>query len=65
MKKWETVKEVMERTSLYRNSVMTYLDKPGISVRIGRSIRFDADAVDKALLQINELNNEDDKFKNG
>lgn len=52
MKKWETVKECCERTGLCRNSVMKYFDTPGVAVRIGRSIRFDADAVDKIMTKM-------------
>lgn len=48
MKKWETVKQTMERTNLSRTSVMRF-DKPGITTRIGKTIRFDVDALDEAL----------------
>lgn len=57
MKKWETVKQVMERTHLSRTSVMKF-DKPGITTRIGTTIRFDSDALDEALMK-GEQNNDD------
>jgi hypothetical protein len=49
MRKWETVKQAMERTHLSRNSVMKF-DRPGITTRIGKKILFDADALDEALM---------------
>ena len=48
MKKYEKVKEAMERTGFSRNMLMKF-DKPGITIRVGRTIRFDCDALDAAL----------------
>lgn len=48
MKKWETVKQSVERTGFCRATIMRF-DKPGIFVRVGRAIRIDADALDSAL----------------
>jgi hypothetical protein len=52
MKNWETVNQLRKRTSLSRNMVMRLFDKPGISVRIGRIIRFDSDGVDALLKEM-------------
>ena len=48
MKRYETVKQAMERTGLCRTSIMKF-DRKGITVRIGKAIRFDVDALDEAL----------------
>lgn len=48
MKTYETIKHAMKRTGYSRNTLMRF-DKPGITVRVGKAIRFDADALDEAL----------------
>jgi hypothetical protein len=49
MKHYEKVKGATERTGYSRNFLMANFDKPGITIRIGRTIRFDADALDAAI----------------
>ncbi|WP_026661682.1 hypothetical protein [Butyrivibrio proteoclasticus] len=53
MKKYEKVKEAMERTGFSRNTLMKF-DRPGITIRVGRTVRFDCDALDKALAESTE-----------
>ena len=53
MKRYETVNQAKERTNLSRSSLMRF-DKPGITIRVGRAIRFDVDALDKALTEAQE-----------
>lgn len=50
MKKYEKVKEAMERTGLCRATLMKF-DRAGITYRIGRTIRFDSEALDKAIAE--------------
>lgn len=38
----------MKRTGYSRNTLMKF-DRHGITVRVGKAIRFDADALDEAL----------------
>ncbi|WP_022762617.1 helix-turn-helix transcriptional regulator [Butyrivibrio sp. AD3002] len=58
MKHYETVKEACKRTGLSRQTLKKfYMD--GVVFKIGRSIRFDSDALDKAIeeksISINNL----------
>ncbi len=51
MKKYETVKEAISRTGLCRTTLMQKFDREGITFRIGRTVRFDVDALDKAIAE--------------
>ncbi len=57
MKKYQTVKELQERTGYCRAFIMKFFDKPGISYRVGRALRFDADAVDRVIAEQGEREN--------
>lgn len=59
--KWETVKELKERTGFCRSTIMKFFDKPGISVRLGRTIRFNSDAVDEILVKMSDSDYEGNK----
>ncbi len=59
MKRYETVKQAMERTGYSRNSIMRF-DRKGITVRIGKAIRFDVDALDEALANESEKGAKDE-----
>ena len=50
MKQYETVKQAMNRTKLSRATLMKF-DKVGITFRVGRSVRFDSEALDKAIAE--------------
>ena len=41
-------KEACEKFGVCRNTLMKY-DRPGITIRIGRCVRFDEDALTEAL----------------
>ena len=47
-KKYLTYREACELFGICRNTMMKY-DRPGITVRLGRTIRFDKDALIKAV----------------
>ncbi|WP_026493075.1 hypothetical protein [Butyrivibrio sp. XPD2002] len=48
MKKYETYKQAQERTGFCRSTLMKF-DRKGITIHVGRAVRFDAEALDKAL----------------
>lgn len=63
MIKYETVKEAAKRTGLCRNTLMQF-DREGITYRIGRALRFDADALDAAIAEMSaksRANNSENK----
>ncbi len=49
-------KEACEKFGVCRNTLMKY-DRPGITVRIGRCVRFDENALEQAILK-GEQNND-------
>lgn len=55
MKKYETIKEAMARTRLSRTTLMKF-DKDGVTYRIGRTVRFDSDALDRAIAEQRKAN---------
>lgn len=52
MKNYQTVTQLKERTGYCRATIMKYFDVPGVSYRLGRAIRFDADAVDRIIEEL-------------
>ena len=49
MKELLTSKEACKKLKICRNTLMKY-DRPGITVRIGRAVRYDEDALMKAIM---------------
>ena len=64
MKQYEKVKQAMERTGFSRNTLMKF-DRPGITVRVGKIIRFDSDAPDKAIAEQSSTTDGKENANNG